>query len=206
MEQETNYAPNAQINTPRYWTIWILASVFYLYQYLVKTSICVIMKDVVTDINITDEIFASISAFFYLSYALMQIFAGHTLDRYGPRIPLALACFVCALGSLSFAISHNSFNILLARILMGIGASYGFISCAKIAATYFSYNLLTALLSTTMAFGTFGGIIAGYPLELLVKVFSWRQTMLIIAAFCALLSVLIYIILLKIAAKMKEEW
>ena len=177
--------------------MWLCGCVFYLYQYMLKVSVCIMQADITSELNISAGHFAWCSGFFYLAYALMQIFAGNILDRFGPRKPLSLACLMCALGGFIFAFSNMSYVLMMARFLIGLGAAYGFLSCAKIAVLWFNKKHLAFMLGITMVFGTLGGMLAGQPLEIMVIAYGWRATMMALSFFGLLLSVLCYVTLIR---------
>ena len=49
----------------------------------------------------------SLSAFYFYSYAAIQLPVGMLLDRFGPRKLLATALVICALASVAFGYSES---------------------------------------------------------------------------------------------------
>ena len=80
-------------------TIFFLASLFYLYEYILQVAPSVMALPMMTTFHVTASGFGIISAFYFYAYAPMQFPAGLMFDRFGPRRLMTGALILCALGS-----------------------------------------------------------------------------------------------------------
>ena len=108
-----------------------------------------------------------LSSIYFTSYLIVLIPVGLLLDSLGPRPVFALcgACF--SFGSMLFAISSNFETAALARALMGIGGSCGFIGTIKVGSVLLPRDKLSYVIAITITFGTLGAIAGGSPNTLL---------------------------------------
>ena len=79
----------------------------------------------------------SLSAFFYYTYVGMQIPVGILIDRFSLRWLLTSMILVCAFGCVIFALTSRLPVAAFARLMMGFGAAFAFVSALKIASVWF---------------------------------------------------------------------
>ena len=84
--------------------MWILATLFFFYEYFLRVLPATIAKDIISSMHISIEEFALIGSGYYITYALMQLPVGFLLDRFNFKLTMFLAAFSCSLGALGFAI------------------------------------------------------------------------------------------------------
>ena len=130
-----------------------------------------------------------LSAVYFYAYALMQLPVGILLDRYGPKLIITSACFVCALGAFIFSHTDSLGVAEMARFLMGLGSACAFICALKLTALWFSPRRYTLLSSFLLTFGMLGAIGGQHPVAYMVHTFGWRHSMEYLAwigfALCA---------------------
>mgnify|MGYP003737750425 CR=1 FL=1 len=76
--------------------ILLLASSFYLYEFVMQISPGVMQQELMRDFSIDATQIGLLSGFFYLSYTPLQLFGGLLLDRYSARVVLTGICFIFA--------------------------------------------------------------------------------------------------------------
>src|SRR5262245_41850721 len=108
--------------------IWLIAALFYLYQFVIRVAPSVFAHDMRLFLVVDACMLGSIISLYYYGYAGMQIPAGIILDRIGVKRPLMLCCLMLAAGALLFSMTHNIYLLSLARLMMGIGSAFGFLS------------------------------------------------------------------------------
>lgn len=162
--------------------IWFVTAFFYLYQFIIRVAPSVFEQDMRVFLGVDACVFGGIISFYYYGYAGMQIPAGLILDRIGVKRPLTLCCLMLASGALLFSMTHNIFLLSVARLMMGIGSAFGFLSNVKVGALWFPPKRLSLIIGFTLLFGTMGAVFAGDPLARLVSVMGWRDAMMIVAS------------------------
>jgi len=109
------------------WLVWLLASSFLFYKYLLQVSPSIMVSDLMRTFSLTGESMGNLAAFYFYAYLCMQLPVGILLDRFSPRRLISVAVLVCALGALFFGTALHLSMAEFGRLLIGIGSS----SCRK---------------------------------------------------------------------------
>ncbi len=111
---------------------------------------------------------------YFLGFAATQLPLGHWLDRHGPK--KVVACFLsfAVLGSLAFAMANRFSDLLIARILTGVGVS----ACLMAPLTGFRRWLPPASQlranSWMLMTGSMGMLCSTLPVQWLLPLVGWR--------------------------------
>ncbi|OJX09426.1 MAG: hypothetical protein BGO77_05610 [Caedibacter sp. 37-49] len=175
--------------------MWLCAATFYGFQFILRVSPSVMAQDLMSALAVEACTLGALASFYYWGYSIMQIPAGLFLDSIGPRKPLTIACILCFLGALLFASGHHISILSLGRFLMGIGSAFGFLTCIRIASTWFSADKLALFVGFTLALGTAGATSGGLPLALLVQATNWQTTIYILASLSLILAIVIWMVI-----------
>ena len=92
----------------------------------------------------------------------IAILAGRDAS-YGPQKLMAVSCLVAALGTILLSTTENLHVASMGRLLMGAGASCGFIGTLKLATLLFPPERVGTVIGLTMVLATLGEISAGAP-------------------------------------------
>ena len=176
------------------WLAWACAASFFFFQFMLRVSPSVFAKDMMPDLNMDRCTFGGMAAFYYAGYTWMQIIVGLSLDRFGVRRPLTIAILLCFTGALIFSQSSTFYPLAFGRLLMGIGAAFGFLSCMKIATSWFPANKIGSVIGMSMIFGSSGAIFGGAPLAMLVEYTGWQDSVLILAFLSLLIAMCTWLI------------
>lgn len=110
------------------------------------------------------------------AYALMQVPAGHLLDRWGPRAVMVVGSLVMASGQLLLALTDHVSLALLARVLIGAGDAPIFISAARLVAEWFAPRRVPVLVQVTGLIGQAGQLATAIPVAILLHARGWSAT------------------------------
>jgi len=173
-------------------SIWILAAVFFLYEFFLRTFVGSIAKDIIGDLHLSIEQFALISAAYYFTYGLMQIPVGILADKFGVKRIMIFAMLMCALATFIFSRAVNFETALIGRLLMGFGSSFAFVCLLVIVSAWFPNRYFAFFVGASQFIGTMGPVLAGGPLlSLLANAHeSWRVALSEIGMFGAVLAVI----------------
>jgi sugar phosphate permease len=160
--------------------IWLTTAFFYLYQFAIRVSPSVFETDMRIALGVDACTLGGIISLYYWGYAGMQIPAGVLLDRIGVRNPLTVCCLMLAAGAAIFSVSSNIFILSLARLMMGIGSAFGFLSNVKVGTLWFPPKRLSLVIGFTLFFGTMGAVFGLDPLARLIAIIGWREAMMAI--------------------------
>src|ERR1051325_4665006 len=77
---------------------WVVAAVFYFYQYVLRSAPAVMMPQLSEAFGLSALGVASIVGLFYYGYSIFSLVAGVAFDRLGPRRLLPAASALMCLG------------------------------------------------------------------------------------------------------------
>lgn len=176
------------------WIVWGLGCVFYFYEFLLQVSPSVMGNELMRDFVITSQMLGLLSGMYYYAYFPMQLPVGVLMDTYGPRILLTFATAICALGTLIFAVTDNITIACIARLLIGFGSAFAAVGTMKLAANWFSPHRFAFLTGLMVTIGMLGAIFGEAPLAILIEIYGWRETLVILGLLGVLLAFLIFFV------------
>lgn len=168
---------DAVTSTWRAWAVWAVGALFFFYAFLHRVAPSVMVPDLMRDFQVGASALGGLSAFYFYAYVAVQMPTGLMADRFGPRRLLTAAALVSAIGGLLFS-SADSLNIAgLGRLLVGLGAGFGFVCTLRMITDWFPPQRLALLTGATMMLGMAGGVFGQAPLALVVENVGWRPAM-----------------------------
>lgn len=181
-----------KISRPAAWSIWLLASLFYFYQFFIQVTPSLLKEELATSFNLQSaEGLGYISSLFVFVYGLMQVPAGLLIDRYGPRKLLSIAVFTCAFGSYMFGVATHLWEIKLARIIMGLGASFAVVGTLTVSSMWFPTKRFALLTGLMVTIGMSGAAASFDQLPAFLAKFEWREIFKEVSIFGLVLGLLI---------------
>ncbi len=177
MSREQTQPPPMQW-APSAWTVWGLGASLYVYGFFQRMAPGVMVAELMADLDVTAAVLGTLSAAYFYAYAAMQLPAGLLLDRYGTRRLLAGATAIAAAGGALFALAESAEGATLGRVLIGLGAGFGWVGALKVVADWFAPQRFARLAGLTLLLGLGGGLAAQVPLAIALEAFGWRATML----------------------------
>ncbi len=174
--------------------IFLLASAFYLYEYVLQVSPSVMASEIMTTFKVEAAGLGMISACYFYSYAFMQLPAGLLFDCYGPRRLITLAILLCAAGAVFFSLTNSITMACLGRFLIGFGSAFSFIGVLVLISRWFEARHFALLAGFAQAGSSIGAIFGEYPLAKLSMIIGWRSAMWFLAALGVVLSLLVWLI------------
>ncbi len=160
------------------WRIWSLLTFSFVLSLFHRGAMGVISPFLATDLNATATQISNIASVTFYSYALMQIPAGLLLDRYGYQIISALGILITGIGSILLGLTPYLTLAFWGRLFVGLGTSVIFISVLKAQSIWFSPKEFTKASGLLSFIGNMGGMLATFPLALLVGWIGWRFSMI----------------------------
>ena len=171
---------------------FVLGALFFGYAFVQRVSPSVMTAELMSEFAVGATALGSLSAFYFYTYASIQLPVGVLTDRFGPRKLMSFAVGLCALASLGFAFSDSIITASIGRALIGGTVAFAFVGTLSIAGYWFSarrYALLAGLLQTV---GMCGAIFGQAPLRHMVESIGWRSSMMVLAGVAILLSLLLF--------------
>lgn len=173
------------------WLIWGLVAMTFFIEYFARVAPGVMIDPLMRDFKVEALALGSLSAFFYYAYVGMQIPVGILVDRFNLRWLLTSMILVCAMGCFIFSVTSQLAIAAFARLMMGFGAAFAFVSALKVASVWFPARRFGLLAGLTQAVGMLGAALGQMPMAYLVAHLGWRATLFLIATVMVLLACLI---------------
>lgn len=180
------------------WAIWVIVSIFYAYQYILRVMPSILMNDIMQRFNIDAAVFGQFSGVYYLGYSLMHLPIGIMLDHYGPRKVMTGCILLTIVGMLPIIFSEHWTYPIIGRILIGIGSSAAILGAFKIIRLTFSEAHFSRMLSFSVTIGLIGAIYGGAPVAYMNKNLGYQAVIEIFAVIGLILAALTYLIVPEI--------
>lgn len=135
---------------------WLLASVYYFYQYVMRSAPSVMMPELSEAFGLSALGVAALVGLFYFGYSPFSLVAGIALDRLGAKKVIPFGAALVGVGALLFATGTESVASV-GRFLQGAGGVFALIGAIYIVTKYFSATLAATMIGATQMFGMAGG-------------------------------------------------
>ncbi len=178
----------------RNFLVWLLASLFYSYQYILRVIPNIIAPELITKFNISITDVGQFGGLYYVGYTLAHIPIGLALDKFGPKFVLPICIILTFTGTLPLICFDEWYYSILGRIVVGIGSSASAIGLFKVASMYFAQEKSARMASLSIIIGILGGICGGLPLDFLLDKFGWNYVIYTFSAFGCLLALLLFLV------------
>ena len=182
--------PSAQIFP---WLMFALATSLYTYAFFQRVAPNVMVDDLMRDLGVTAVLLGNLSAFYFYSYAGLQIPLGIVLDRWGARAVLTIAALCCALGSVLFAVADSLATASLGQLLIGAGAGVPFVGALVIARAWLPPERFAFVTGMIMFSGMAGAFLGQAPLAAIVDVVDWRLIYYLLTLAALLWAVMLWL-------------
>src|ERR1051325_4551906 len=148
--------PTAKAGVRMATVAWLLTSVYYFYQYSLRSAPAVMMPQLSEAFGLSALGVASIVGLFYYGYSPFSLVAGAAMDRFGPRRLIPGAAAAGGVGALLFASGNKEFASLR-RFVQGAGGVFALVGAIYIATKNFPPSRAATLIGATQMFGMAGG-------------------------------------------------
>ena len=175
--------------------IWLSASLFYLYEFVLRASPGVITNELMRDFHVMAGSLGILTSSYYHAYTPLQVPCGLIVDKMGPRKIITFSALLCVVGAIIFAQSYSLGYAQFGRFLIGAGSACAFLSCIKLCSEWLPPSKIAIFAGLTNAMGTLGGTFAGYPFAIMSHDFGWRGAMMIWAAIGLGVALLAWLII-----------
>jgi MFS family permease len=173
-------------------TIYFIVSLFLFFEMAVQVSPSVMSSQLMHDLDISAFGLGIMSGIYFYTYTAMQIPSGFLLDRFSPRLIITLSILTCSIGSMLFATADNIYLGSLARLLMGSGSAFAFVSVLVVTADLFPAKYFAALVGVTQMLAALGAMAGQMPVGVLLDKVGWRDTMLILSLIGLVLALVVW--------------
>ena len=162
----------------------------YVLSQFFRAFLAVLSPSLRVDLGATPEDLAFASGLWFFSFAAMQLPVGWALDTVGPRRTAASLLLIGGGGGAAlFAVATQPLHINLAMVLIGIGCAPVLMGAYYIFAREFAPSRFVVLASVMVGIGTFGNLVASYPMAIAAETIGWRASLWGLCAITTLTAI-----------------
>jgi MFS family permease len=168
------------------WIIVILLTLGTMIAYVDRSNISVALAtpDFKRLFHLTDQQRGTLNSAFFWSYAFLQIPAGWLVDKYGVKIPYAVAFLFWSLISAATGLAGSLGQFVALRVLLGVGESVVTPASMRWIRFHFDEKERGLAVGVFMS-GTKFGPAVGVPVAAwLIAAYGWRAMFLVLGVGC----------------------
>jgi MFS family permease len=193
---------NARIAT----VAWLLAAVYYFYQYTLRSAPSVMMTQLSESFGLSALGVASMVGLFYFGYSPFSLVAGAAMDRLGTRKVIPFGAIAVGLGALLFSTGNQAAGSI-GRLLQGAGGVFALVGAVYLATKYFPVSKAATLIGATQMFGMAGGSAGQFAVGPLISGgVSWQSFWLGMGVAGIAIGVILWLLLPKEEIAKKEGY
>jgi MFS family permease len=176
---------------------WLLAAVYYFYQYILRSAPSVMMTPLSESFGLSALGVASMVGLFYYGYSPFSLVAGAAMDRFGTRKIIPVGAIAVGVGALLFSTGDQTAGSI-GRLLQGAGGVFALVGAVYIASKYFPASRAATLIGATQMFGMAGGSAGQFAVGPLISGgVSWKTFMIGMGVAGILIGVILWLLLPK---------
>jgi predicted MFS family arabinose efflux permease len=177
----------------------------YFVSYVYRMVNAVLAPTLVAEFGLTAGGLGLLSSMYFLSFALCQLPVGVAMDRFGPRRVNAALLLVAAAGGAWFAHAESAGAAIAARALIGVGVSACLMASLTAFVLWYPAERISTMNAIAFSAGAVGAMTATVPLELVLRVWSWRQAFMLIVAATVAVSLVLWLCVPERSARPRGE-
>lgn len=181
----------------RPWLMWLLPSLFFAYQFIVRIIPGLVMPDLMQKFEISASDYGIFASIYYVGYAGMQIPVALLLERYDPKKIISLFTLLCAIGTFCLVYTQHWEIALLSRFLMGVGSTVGFLGSSRMVMLWFKPEHFSRMMALNCTIGLLGVACAGRYANNAILKFGWEKTLFVTGIIGLGITLLLSIIISK---------
>lgn len=174
------------------YAVWIIGSIFYAYQYVIRVMPNIMIDDIMTQFGIGALAFGQFSGVYYLGYSLLHLPVGIMLDRFGPKKIMSACILLTVIGLTPLLYAEHWIYPIAGRFLIGLGSSAAILGIFKIIRMSFSEKQFPRMLSFSVMIGLMGAIYGGVPVSAMRESLGYQTVIQLMALGGLILAAVTY--------------
>ena len=192
-EQRSGAAATARIVI----AAWLLTSVFYFYQYSMRSAPAVMVPELTGAFGLTAVGVASLVGLFYYGYAPFSLVAGVAMDQLGPRKVVPLGAASVAIGAILFSTADPTWGSI-GRFLQGAGGVFALIGAVYPVTSNMPVSRAATMIGVTQMFGMAGGSAGQFAVgPAIASGLAWDRFWLLMGIAGIPIAILLYVLIPK---------
>lgn len=174
------------------WVIWLVTSLFYAYQYILRVMPNIMLQDIMQQFHINASAFGQFSGVYYIGYSLLHLPVGILLDRFGPKKVMSSCILLTVIGMTPLLFANHWAYPVAGRFLIGLGSSAAILGLFKVIRITFSEKRFSHMLSFSVMIGLLGAIYGGGPISYMRDLFGYQTVIQILSLLGITLAAITY--------------
>lgn len=190
------------------WVVFGVLLLAYLFMVSQRTAPGLITDQLMEEFHLTAATIGLITSIQFFAYAGLQIPIGLFSDRFGPNVFLVAGTLLNGLGTILYSSVDNSYMLIFARLLCGIGDATIWVNLVLVLSIWFKQQEFSMLVGFAGMTGSLGFLLATVPFSSTISLLGWRLPFLIVGIVIFTLGMGLYVVLIKYPKKkfqMEEE-
>ncbi len=179
--------------SPRALAVWGVALVAYVVAVFARTSLSATGVEAAVRFHASSAVLSLFTVLQLAVYAAMQIPAGATVDRIGPRKAIAIGTGLIGLGQLAIAFASAVPTAIAARVLVGSGDAFIFLSVVRLLPAWFPGRHVALVTQLTGMVGQLGQLLSLGPLVGVLAVRGWQAAYVAAGSMTLLVGALVMV-------------
>jgi MFS family permease len=176
--------------------VWAVGVTGYVFAVFARTSLSATGVEAAVRFGASSSALSLFTVLQLAVYAAMQIPAGATIDRLGPRKAIAFGATLVGLGQIAIAFAVDVPTAIAARVMVGTGDAFLFISVLRLLPAWFPGPRVGLMTQLTGLLGQLGQLLSLGPLVGVVHSRGWT-TAFLLAGSCTLLVAALALLLIR---------
>jgi MFS family permease len=173
----------------RAYLVWSAGLLAYLVGVMHRTSFGVAGLDAAERFGATPAVLSGFVVLQLLVYASLQVPTGVLLDRFGAKALVVAGALLMAAGQAALALATSLPLAITARVLVGAGDAFTFISVLSVLNAWFPARQVPVLTQLTGLLGQIGQVLSAVPLAAILHGPGWTPAFLSAAGLGVLAAV-----------------
>ena len=174
--------------------VWSIAVIAYAIAVLARSSLSATGVEAALRFETSASALSMFAVLQLAVYSAMQIPAGAFLDRYGARVAITLGCALIAAGQVAMAFASSVPEAVGARVLVGAGDSFVFISVIRLVPAWFPPRAVPLTTQLTGMLGQLGQLGSLVPFVALLDTRGWPTAFVTVGALAGGIAALVALV------------
>lgn len=155
---------------------WLIATLFFAYQYVLRVLPNIVIDDVMTKFNISSIALGQVTGLYYITYTLLHIPVGIMLDRIGAKKMIFIGSLLVVVGMLPVVYTSSVTLLIFGKLLLGGASSIGILGLLKVIMDLFAKKDFSLIFGISVFVALIAAMYAGQPLDHCIHTFGWNTT------------------------------
>ncbi|WP_083500077.1 MFS transporter [Legionella waltersii] len=155
--------------------LWLVGVMFLLFQFFLQLSSGIVIGAIMHEQHLSALNAGLLSSSFYYVYTSLQIPVGILFDRYNARWLITINACLCALGCFLFASGESFGQLILGRLVIGMGSAFAFVGLSHQLREHFPIKQYAFMIGLSETLGFTLTVIGMIGMGSFITQFGWRS-------------------------------